>query len=137
MKKRSVYLPVLLFIAMAFALPVAAKHGVVATIHTEIPRKAEFGAQFTVRWTLADEKTGEPFSAYDVFIRLIGSGGDSIEAFAEYPARPMGSYQAIVTIPPGGVAAIEIGVAGTMTDREGNSERADWLMAVANNPIEQ
>ena len=37
--------------------------------------------------------------------------------------------------PQGGVALIEIGVAGTMTDKEGRSARSDWLMALANDPI--
>lgn len=137
MKPRSVCFPILLLIAMSFALPVAAKQGVVATIHTEIPLKAADGTQISISWTLANEKTGRPFSAYGVFIRLIGPDGDSTEAFAGYPARPIGSYQATSTIPRGGVVSIEVGIAGTMTDREGNSERSDWLMAVTNNLIEQ
>jgi hypothetical protein len=137
MKLHSVFLPVFLCLAGIIALPAAGKHGVQATVHTEIPANAVEGTQVDVSWTLADEKSGKPFSAYRVFIRLFGPEGDSTEAFANYRARPIGTYKTTATIPRGGVVSIEIGVAGTMTDRAGNSERSDWLMALAHNPIKK
>ena len=82
MNLRSVCLPVFLCIAAIIALPAAAKHGVRATVHTEIPANAVEGTQVDVSWTLADEKSGKPFSAYGVFLRLTGPEGDSTEAFA-------------------------------------------------------
>jgi hypothetical protein len=129
--------PAYLLIVLCVVTPGAAKDGIQATVHTAIPADAAEGTRVEINWTLADEKSGKPFSAYGVFIRLIGSGGESTEAFAEYPARPIGSYQTTATIPKGGVVLIEIGVAGTMTDREGDIERSDWLMPLANDPIQE
>ena len=137
MDMRSVYLPVFLCIAAFIALPVVAKHGVRATVHTDIPVNAEAGTEVVISWSLADEKSGKPFSAYGVFIRLLGPDGDVTESFAKYPARAIGSYRTTASIPRGGIVSIEIGVAGTMTDRAGNSERSDCLMVLANNPIKQ
>lgn len=135
MRLQSAFLPVLLCSVLFIASPVAAKHGVQATVHTDIPANFEAGVEIEIIWTLEDEKSGKPFSAYGVFIRLIGPDGDSTEAFAEYPALPIGSYKTTATIPKGRVQSIEIGVAGTMTDRAGNSERSDWLMSLANDPV--
>jgi hypothetical protein len=135
MKFRSVFFLAFLCFFAIIALPVAAKHGIQATVHTDIQSSAPDGAEVQVTWTLQDEKSGRPFSALGVFIRFVGADGDFTEAFADYPALPVGTFQATATIPKGGVATIEIGVAGTMTDRAGNSKRSDWLMELANNPI--
>ena len=62
--------PVYLLIILCIAIPGAAKHGVQATVHTAIPADAQEGTQLDVNWTLADEKSGKPFSANGVFIRL-------------------------------------------------------------------
>ena len=95
------------------------------------------GSQIDVRWSLADEKTGKPFNACAVFIRLIGPTGELTEAFAECGLiTAEGNYDATAVIPSGGISRIEIGVAGTMTDREGNSERSDLLMPLTNDPMQ-
>ena len=118
------------------AVPVGAKEGVKATIHTPVPASVEAGAQIHVMWTLTDEKNRRPFSACAVFIRLIGPTGKFNEAFAECGlSASQGNYDARPIVPVGGVTRIEIGIAGTMTDREGNSQRSDWLMPLTNNPI--
>jgi hypothetical protein len=135
MKLRFAFLPLFMLIVSIIALPVAAKHGIQATVHTDIHASAPEGTEINVLWTLQDGQSGRPFSALDVFVRLVGADGDFTEAFAEYPALPVGTFQATATVPKGGVVSIEIGVAGTMTDRAGNSERSDWLMELSNNPI--
>lgn len=110
------------------------KEGVQATVHTEIPASSEPGTRIEVQWTLASQEDKRPFSACGVFIRILGPSGDESEAFAPRCSASEGRYGVAVTIPSGGVAAIEIGVAGTMT-YNGVSQRSDWLMPLANDPI--
>lgn len=124
----------LLLTSLLIAPSVGAKEGVKATILTPISASATEGSQIKVRWSLADEKSGKPFSACAVFIRLIGPTGESTEAFAKCGLEATeGRYDATVVVPIGGISGIEIGVAGTMTDKGGNSTRSDWLMPLTNN----
>jgi hypothetical protein len=126
-----------LLFGIALVAPVAsAKEGVVATVLTPISPTAAEGSQIEVSWSLVVEKTGEPFSAHDVFVRLIGPSGSSTEAFSSQSQRSSdGHYTATATVPAGGIVKIEIGVAGTTTDADGHSKRSDWLMPLANDPI--
>ena len=137
MRSRSVYLITCLCILAAVTPPADAKDGIHAIVHTAIPVDAKNGAQLQISWTLADEKSGKPFNACSVFIRLIGPTGDATEAFAPCGANADGLYDALAIIPEGGVDTIEIGVAGTMTDRSGHSDRSDWLTPLANDPIQK
>lgn len=138
MRSSSVYLIILLCFSAIIVDPVAAKYGIHAIVHTTIPANAAEGSRLEISWTLADEKSGRPFSASAVFIRLIGPTGDSTESFAQYGARSDGHYSAIAKVPIGGVNAIEIGVAGTLSDpRSGHSERSDWLMPLVNDPVQK
>ena len=121
--------------ALFAASHVIGKDGVVATVHTPLASAVE-GSQIEVRWSLAVEETGDAFSACGLFVRLIGPSGESTEAFAACLPDDDGQFTATATIPKGGVTAIEIGIAGTMTDREGNSRRSDWLLPLANDPIQ-
>lgn len=124
-----------LLCATTFIVPaVKAKEGVQATIHTDVSGAVE-GSQINIGWSLRVEDSGEPFNACAVFVRLIGPTGKSTEAFSECGANSEGRYDATAIVPCGGVAKIEIGVAGTMTDREGHSERSDWLVTVLNYPV--
>jgi hypothetical protein len=135
MRFASTYVALLLFIAILIAPLAGAKEGVKATIHTPISTTAIEGSQIDVSWSLADEISGKPFSACEVFIRLIGPTGESTEAFAECGLEAAkGNYEVTAVVPRGGISSIEIGVAGTMTDREGNSKRSDWLMPLSNDP---
>lgn len=124
-------------LAIVFSAPSAsAKEGMKATVHTPIQASADAGTEIHVMWSLADEESGRPFSACEVFIRLIGPTGESKEAFAERGlGASKGKYDATPVVTVGGIGRIEIGVAGTMTDREGNSQRSDWLMPLTNDPI--
>lgn len=124
-------------VAFVFSAPSAyAKEGVNATVHTLISASANAGTEIHVVWSLADEESGRPFNARAVFIRLIGPTGATTEAFAEYCSEASkGKYGANVIVPVGGISRIEIGVAGTVTDSEGNSLRSDWLISLTNDPI--
>lgn len=135
MRFNSILVTTVLCATIFIASSVLAKDGVLATLHTQISASAVGGSQIDASWSLRVEKSGEPFNACAVFIRLIGPTGDSSEAFAECGANSEGHYSATAVVPRGGVAKIEIGVAGTMTDREGHSKRSDWLMPLADNPI--
>jgi hypothetical protein len=136
MRYGSAYLMILLCFSIV-SVPVAAKVGVHATIHTTIPAAARAGTLLDISWTLSNEKSSRPFNACAVFIRLIGPTGESTEAFARCGTNMDGRYNAPAEIPKGGVETIEVGVAGTMTDRAGHSERSDWLMALANDPVQK
>jgi hypothetical protein len=112
-----------------------AKDGIQATVDTTIPAGRDAGTELEISWTLADAKSGHPFNANRVFIRLIGATGDQTEAFARYGAHPDGRYSAIVAVPDGGVSEIQIGVAGRLTRPDGSKVRSDWLMDLANDPL--
>ncbi len=124
-------------LALALTAPSAtAKEGVKATVLSPVSGSANAGTEIQVTWLLADEQSGEPFSACAVFVRLIGPTGDTKEAFAECGvAASKGKYKATPVVPIGGIKKIEIGVAGTVTNREGNSRRSDWLLPLTNDPV--
>ena len=124
-------------LALALGAPSAtAKEGVKATVLSPVSASANAGAEIQVTWLLADGESGEPFNACAVFVRLIGPTGDSTEAFAECGVEASkGKYKATPVVPNGGVKKIEIGVAGTVTNRDGQSRRSDWLMPLRNDPI--
>jgi len=122
---------------LVVALPVVAKVQIQAMVHTVISANAESGSRVSIRWSIANKESGRPFNACSVFVRLIGPGGESTEAFAPCGANSLGHYEALATIPVGGVLAIEVGVAGVSTNpRSGHSERSDWLVPLANDPIQ-
>ncbi len=123
----------ILVLAAILAVPaVCAKDGIKATLHTPLPTRVIAGSQIRFEWSLEDEQSGAPFSACQVFIRLIGPGGDSAEAFYGCGREAsMGRYEATVSVPKGGINTIEIGIAGTMADQEGNRERSDWILPLS------
>jgi hypothetical protein len=133
MRSSSVLVHSLLFAAVLIAPTAEAKDGVTASLQTAIAPTAIEGNPIDVSWSLVDERTGEPFSACAVFIRLIGPTGKSTEGFAHCGIEAAeGEYHATVTVPAGGIRRIEIGVAGATTDQEGNRTRSDWLVPLAN-----
>ncbi len=124
---------ILFFAAILSASAVSAKDGVRATLHTPLLTHIAADTEIRLEWSLEDEHSGAPFSACKVFIRLIGPNGDSAEAFAGCGHESsMGRYQATVSVPKGGISNVEIGIAGTVTDREGNRERSDWIVPMSN-----
>lgn len=130
----------LLLIALLFVVAPSAdaKEDVEAEIHTHISASAEAGAKIYLAWSLTDKKSGRPFSACAVFVRLISPTDESTAGFAGCgPLSSEGRYAAHVTVPEHGISRVEIGIAGTMTDRAGNSRRSDWLIPLSNDPIRE
>lgn len=136
MRMSSTFLTSLYLVLILSASSAAAKEGVKATVHTPISASAIEGSEIHVMWSLAEEKSGKPFSACAVFIRLIGPTGETTEASAKCGQEAAkGNYDASPVVPNGGISRIEIGVAGTITDREGASQRSDWLMPLMDDPM--
>jgi hypothetical protein len=128
----------LLVVAAAFvvAQTAGAKEGVKATLTTPIDLDAKAGTRLDVAWRLwsLDQKgRRRPFGAGDVFVRLrSATGGAPREAFAA--ARgDAGEYRASVTVPAGGIGAVEIGLRGFASSATGR-RRADVLFPVTNGP---
>ena len=122
-----------------FAASASAKDGFAATLRSRIPADAKPGTKLVVTWTVmrpaAEGAAAIPLDATDVFVRLRGPArGDVREAFATFKPHPDGAYRARVTVPRGGIAAVEIGVAGKRTYSNGKSERADLLFPITNPP---
>ncbi|MDQ3644706.1 MAG: hypothetical protein M3356_04265 [Actinomycetota bacterium] len=75
-----------------------------------------------------------PFTALGVFVRLLSaSGGEPVQAVGI--EGPLGRYVANVTVPEGGVDAIQIGLEGTRTYPGGRTEDADVYFPLDNDPL--
>jgi hypothetical protein len=121
-------------VAAALAAGASAKEGFRATLTSPIPTDAKPGTTVAVAWTVTN-KAGDAFNASSMFVRLRGPDrGDANEAFASPNAHTDGAYTATVTVPEGGIAGVQIGVAGTSTDNSGNAARSDYLFPIANPP---
>lgn len=115
----------------AFATAASAKEGFKATLTSAIPADANPGSTIAIAWTVKNA-AGDGFNASTMFVRLRGKGG-ATESFATANAHTDGAYDASVTVPEGGISAVEIGVAGTRSDASG-SARSDYLFPISNPP---
>lgn len=103
-----------------------------AWLMTPIPLDAEPATTIRVAWVIRGDD-GSPFNAASVFVRLLSaSGAPATEGFASATAHETGEYEADVAVPAGGIASIEIGVAGTMSGPGVPARRSDGLFAIAN-----
>jgi len=119
---------------LALATSASAKEGYRATLTSTIPANAKPGTTIRVAWKVTNA-AGDGFNATDVFVRLRGPArGVATEGFAGFVAHADGAYSARVKVPRGGIAAVEIGIAGTRTYANGKSERADLLFPITNPP---
>ena len=118
----------------ALAATASAKEGYTATLTSTIPASAKAGKTIRVSWKVTDA-AGNAFNATGVFVRLRGPArGVSTEGMSAFGAHTDGAYTAKVKVPRGGIAKVEIGIAGTRTYANGKSERADLLFQIANPP---
>jgi hypothetical protein len=128
-----VKLAVAVIVAFLVAAPVAlAKSDVTARLETAVPRDAEPGESVRLAWSLGfpdDQGRRQPFDAGGVFIRLVSASGESRVAFTSSGARPNGRYTAEIKVPEGGIAEVEVGLAGTRCTPDG-CERSDLLFPV-------
>lgn len=121
-------------VAGALAAGALAKEGFRATLTSPIPADARPGSTITVTWKITN-RAGDPFNATALFVRLRGPDrADATEGFDSPTAHTDGAYGARVTVPKGGIAAVQIGVAGTSTDSSGKSVRSDYLFPIVNPP---
>jgi hypothetical protein len=119
-----------LLAVLVLAPGAGAKGDVQAKLATPLPLKAAAGTKLKVSWTLSTN--GRPFDAQAaVFVRLRGAE-QSTRSLAFQPSR--GRYVAKVTVPRGGMRAIEIGIPGTMCDAAGCRPR-DLIFPLRNDPF--
>ena len=120
-------------LALAAALPAAAKEGVRATLTTRVPLDAPAGTRLEVAWKLASraEDGRRPFGAIGVFVRLrSASGGRAEIGVAPIGSHSNGEYAASVVVPKGGIGDVEIGLHGWA-----DGTPADVLFPITNDPV--
>ena len=84
------------------------------TLDEPLPIDAPPGSEVEIAWTLGvmvGDGTTQPFSAQGVFVRLTPASGPPVEVVARQDRS--GHYIASVTVPPGGLGAVAIGLQGT------------------------
>jgi hypothetical protein len=109
---------------------VLAKGDAIVTLDASLPSDPEPGSEITVGWTVETplENGGRaPFNAEGMFIRLIPTTGEPVEAVGRQNA--LGHYVATVTVPAGGVAEVAIGLRGESCSA-GTCQRSDMLFAI-------
>lgn len=111
-----------------------AKEGVNARLLTPLRTDAAPGEQLAVAWALAgtdEHGRRQPFNAIGVFVRLLSaSGGRPTIGFATPDAHPQGRYDAQVSVPQGGIGAVQIGLRGTS-----DGASSDVLFPLENDPF--
>lgn len=108
------------FLVLTPAPMASGKEGVKARLETPVPLDAWPGQRITLAWTLSYVESGEhhPFNAIGIFVRLrSASGEEATVGFAHAGAHPRGRYQAVVSVPEGGIGGIQIGIKGTTEER--------------------
>lgn len=133
MTRRPIALALLL--AASFLISTAAalaKGDAIATLDASLPSDPDPGSEITVGWTvetLLGDGTGTraPFNAEGMFIRLIPTEGDPVEAIGRQDT--LGHYVATVTVPAGGIADVAIGLRGESCSG-GTCQRSDMLFAI-------
>jgi LPXTG-motif cell wall-anchored protein len=116
------------------ASPAAAKEGVQATLATAIPLHAKEGTRLRVAWKLTYASTHRPFGANGVFVRLRSASGKRAQADAPTGAHTRGDYTAMVVVPDGGIADVEIGL-HSWTSGQNGTHSSDLLFPIANDPL--
>ena len=102
------------------------------TLDDPLPVDALPGSEVEIAWTLGvidPNGATQPFSAEGIFIRLAPASGTPVEVAARQD-RP-GHYVATVTVPPGGLGAVVIGLQGTYCLESGGCSRADEIFMTA------
>ena len=103
-----------LVVALAAAVPAAAKEGAQAHLLGPLPKSASPGSFITVRWSVTvrgPNGTRAGISAIGMLVRLVGHGGASTTALARENVGP--PYSARLRVPRGGIRAVRLGIAGS------------------------
>jgi hypothetical protein len=133
--------PLLLLVAaaaLAIAPSAPAKEGVRATLTSRIPLHAQADTPFTVSWRLGSvDENGrwQPFSAGEIFVRLVSATGAGAETSFATPGPVMtGMHAASVVVPEGGIGDVQIGLRGYVSDL-GGSRVSDTFFPITNDPL--
>jgi len=103
-----------LVVALAAAVPAAAKVAPQAHLLRPLPKSVSPGTYITVRWSvtvLEPNGTRDGFSAIGMLVRLVGRSGASTTALARENVGP--PYSARIRVPGGGIRAVRFGIAGS------------------------
>jgi hypothetical protein len=124
--------------ALATASSSGAKENVRATLTSPIPLHAPAGKRLVVSWLLRSrDESGRwhPFSAGEIFIRLVSATGDGAKtSFATPGPVTTGMHTASVVVPEGGIGDVQIGLRGYVSDIAG-SRTSDMLFPITNDPL--
>jgi hypothetical protein len=113
-------------VALAAVAAAGAKEGVRATLTSTVDTRAASGGTLHVEGKLAD-RSGRPFGAGGVFVRLLGRSGGSTFAFA---GGTDGVFSAQIRVPTGGIGGIRVGLRG-----HNDYGVADVYFPVVNDPF--
>lgn len=100
-------------LALGATAGVLAKDDAIVTLDASLPANPEPGSEITVGWTvetLGENGTREPFNADSMFVRVTPPTGEPVEVVGTQ--GPAGHYVATVTVPPGGIEAVALGLRG-------------------------
>ena len=113
----------------SFAGTAAAKGNAMAALDAPIPPDADPGSELEVGWRAWTPDGGAewPFAGSPVFIRLVSTDGTSTtEVLGRENPRGSGHYLATISVPPGGVGRVEIGLLGESCV-DGSCTRSDMM----------
>lgn len=111
MRRRTVLAVVLgLAVLVGTAAPVAAKAGIIARLDAALSRDAQPGTVVTLGWTLVVPGSSGLIGTGTILRIYPSNGGATIDVDAREDRA--GHYVATITVPPGGIATIGIGIPG-------------------------
>lgn len=116
----------------AIGIVLAKGEAATLTLDDPLPVDAPPGSEIEIAWTLGvmdGEGTTRPFSAEGVYVRLTPASGTPVEVVARQDRT--GHYVASVTVPPGGLGAVVIGLQGTACLANAECSRADEIFMTA------
>ena len=103
-----------LVVALATAVPAAAKEGARAHLLAPLPTRPTPGTFITVRWSVdvpGPNGTRDGLSAIGMFVSLVGRDGTSTTAQSRENVGP--PYSARIRVPRGGIRTIRFGIEGS------------------------
>jgi len=134
------FLPLIVVLGALLALTgsVAAKDGTEVRLDTAVALGAEPGSTIPIGWHIV--KNGEngqtPVSGAPTFIRLVPpTGGTAVEAAGTERPEGSGRYEATITVPAGGIAAIEVVMRGTLCDTDSACETVDLVFPLTDDAL--
>ena len=122
-------------LALGASLTALAKEEAIVTLDASLPSDPQPGSEITVGWTVetpGDDGERLPFNAEGMFFRLLPPSGDPVEAIGTQ--SPLGHYVATITVPAGGIRAVEVGLRGESCTG-GTCQRSDILFAIDDSTV--